>query len=66
MANDDAIKRLGRPRTKEAKSSVSSWIPATSHERLASISRRHDVSVSALVRRAVFLFLKDESSGPRE
>ena len=50
---------------KETASSVSTWMSARHHERLASIARRRDVSVSALVRRAVMIFLKDDSSGPQ-
>jgi hypothetical protein len=62
---DDAIpqRKRGRPRAKEQMSAVSTWIPARQHERLASIARRQGVSVSRAVKHAVFLFLKDDSSG---
>ena len=44
----------GRPRViKEETSSVTAWVSARHHERLSSLARRHDVSVSSLVRRAV-------------
>lgn len=63
--SERVIRRRGRPRIiKDAASSVTTWMSARHHERLASIARRRDVSVSSLVRRAVLIFLKDESSGP--
>jgi hypothetical protein len=56
-------RKRGRPRVQEPRSSVSTWIPSQAHDRLASIARSNDVSVSAVVRRVVFLFLKDDRSG---
>jgi len=59
-------RKRGRPRViKDSASSVTTWISSRHHERLASIARRHDKSVSSVVRRAIFLFLKDDSSGPQ-
>ena len=62
----DAIpqqRKRGRPRIIKDASSVTAWVPARHHDRLSSIARRHDVSVSTLVRRAIFIFLNDETSG---
>ena len=63
--SEPLARKRGRPRIiKDTASSVTAWVSAHHHERLSSIARRRDVSVSALVRRAVLIFLKDESSGP--
>jgi hypothetical protein len=62
----DAIpqRKRGRPRViKDSASSVTAWVSTRHHDRLSSIARRHDVSVSALVRRAIFIFLNDDTSG---
>ena len=53
----------GRPRVEDPKSTVATRLPTRHHDRLVSIARRNDVSVAAVVRRAVFLFLKDDSTG---
>lgn len=55
----------GRPRVSEPQTAISAWIPAKYHDRLARIAIRNDVSVSAVVKNAIVLFLKDDSSGPR-
>ena len=58
-------RKRGRPRIiKDSAASVTTWISTRHHERLSSIARRHDRSVSSVVRRAIFLFLKDDNSGP--
>jgi len=57
-------RKRGRPRSAEPLSSLSTRIPPQQHERLASIARRQDKSVSELIRGVVFLFLTDDSSGP--
>ena len=60
------FQRRGRPFVSEARSSVSTWIPARYHDRLIRIAQRNEVSVSAVVRGAIVLLLKDESSGPSQ
>lgn len=66
---DDAIpqhRKVGRPRVKEPRSSVSAWVPSRYHDRLTRIALRQGVSVSRVVKRAIVVFLKDESTGPQE
>lgn len=53
-------KKRGRPRAKEARSTVSSWILAKHHEQLAEVARRNSVSVSEHVRRILVLSLQDQ------
>lgn len=57
-------RKRGRPRVSEPRSAVSTRIPLRHHDKLATIANRHGRSVSSIVRRAIFLFLKDETSGP--
>lgn len=54
--NDDAPKR-GRPRAPEPGSTVSTWVPSTTHDRLIEIANRRGESVSSLVRRLLILRL---------
>ena len=56
---EEERKKRGRPRAKEARSTVSSWILAKHHEQLADVARRNSVSVSAYVRRVLVLSLQD-------
>ena len=61
-------RRRGRPegtkRIAEPRSHVSTWIPVTHHDRLSRIAIRHGMSVSKVVKRAILIFLKDDTSGP--
>ena len=61
----DAIpqRKRGRPRVSEPRSAVSTRIPARHHDKLASIAIRHGRSVSSVIRHAIFIFLKDDTSG---
>lgn len=63
--NSAAFRKRGRPRAIEEHSKLSTWVPAAQHDRLIAIARARDVSVSSLVKRAVVLFLRDDSSGPQ-
>lgn len=47
----------GRPRVDEARSSVSTWVPASYHDRLIRIAQAQDKSVSAVVRQLLILRL---------
>lgn len=61
-------RRRGRPvgtRSAEPSSVVAARIPNRYHDRLSRIAVRHGVSLSKVVRRAIFVFLRDESTGPR-
>lgn len=46
----------GRPRVHEPRATVSTWVPATLHDRLVKMAEQHtDGNVSALVRRLLIL-----------
>lgn len=53
-------KKRGRPRAKEARSTVSSWVLARHHEKLAEVARQEEVSVSAYVRRVLMVSLQED------
>jgi hypothetical protein len=42
--------RGGRPRAKEAGSSVSAWVPTSAHDRLIQVAKAQDKSVSEVVK----------------
>jgi hypothetical protein len=44
----------------QARASVSTWLPAPDADRLIEVARRHDVSVSAMLRRFVIIQLRAE------
>lgn len=46
----------GRPRVEEPRASVSTWLPATAHDRLIRIANQRETSVSDVVRQAVIIF----------
>jgi hypothetical protein len=57
-------KKRGRPRVSEPRSSVSTWVPASYHDRLIEMASAKDISVSMLVRSMLMLQLrKKESNG---
>lgn len=43
-------RQRGRPRVEEPRSSVSTWLPASYHDRLIEMAKQRDQSVSSLVR----------------
>jgi predicted DNA-binding ribbon-helix-helix protein len=45
--------RRGRPRGTVPGSAVTTWVPTEFHDKLSEIARRHDVSVSSLVRKVL-------------
>lgn len=47
----------GRPPAAEPRTSVSTWLPASYHDRLIRVARQQDVSVSAVVRQLLILRL---------
>lgn len=49
----DGPRRRGRPRLPEPKSTVSTWVWATHHDKLIEMAKAREVSVSALVREIV-------------
>ena len=51
-------RRRGRPRCEEPRSSVSTWVPASYHDRLIKMAQNNDVSVSRLVRSLLMIQLK--------
>ena len=42
--------RRGRPRVTEPRSTVSTWVPASAHDRLIQLAKEHEVSVSEMVK----------------
>lgn len=48
----------GRPRVAEPRSTVSTWLPASYHDRLIRMANQQDVKVSALVRQLLVLRLR--------
>lgn len=46
----DEKKPRGRPKVNETSTSVSTWVPASTHDRLIQLARQQDKTVSALVR----------------
>ena len=52
---EPAAKRRGRPRVVEPRSTVSTWVPASYHDRLVKMANQRDVSVSMLVRSLLML-----------
>jgi hypothetical protein len=51
-------RKRGRPRVEEPRSSVSTWVPASYHDRLIKMAEQKDVSVSMLVRSLLMIQLK--------
>lgn len=48
----------GRPRNAEPSATVSTWVPATTHDRLIEVAKRQGCSVSEMVRRVLVLTLR--------
>lgn len=48
----------GRPRVEEPHATVSTWLPASYHDRLIQLANQQEVKVSALVRTLLILRLK--------
>lgn len=59
METEPIVRKRGRPRVPEPRSSVSTWITTREHDRLCDIARRRGVSVSSLVRRVIVLTFKE-------
>jgi hypothetical protein len=53
-----APRRRGRPRVDQPRTSVSTWVPATLHDRLIEQANRAELSVSEYVRRVLIVRLK--------
>jgi len=48
-------KRRGRPRVAEPRSSVSTWVPVSLHDRLIAVASAREISVSELVRESIVI-----------
>lgn len=48
----------GRPRVEEPHATVSTWLPAGTHDRLIELAKREEQSISATVRQLLILRLK--------
>lgn len=48
----------GRPRVEEQRSTVSTWLPASQHDRLIRLANQQEKSVSALVRSLLLLRIR--------
>lgn len=46
-------RRRGRPPVEEPRSSVSTWLPVSLHDRLISVASAREISISELVREAI-------------
>lgn len=57
-------RRRGRPRVNEPRSSVSTWVPASYHDRLIKMAQNNDVSVSSVVRSLLMMQLRTEKRRP--
>ena len=51
-------KRRGRPRVAEPRSSVSTWLPVSVHDRLISIASAREISISELVRESIVITIQ--------
>ena len=51
------VRQRGRPRVAEPRASVSTWVPATLHDRLIQVANREELSVSEYVRKVLVLQL---------
>jgi hypothetical protein len=49
--------RRGRPRVKDATVPVTTWVPRSTFDRLTAYARKHDESMSAILRNMVILRL---------
>lgn len=62
QVSDDSLfvagRKRGRPRVNEPRSSVSTWVPQSYHDRLIKMAEQKDVSVSMLVRSMLILQIK--------
>lgn len=48
-------RRRGRPPVAEPRASISTWMPASTHDKLIALAKRDEVSISALVRSLLIL-----------
>jgi len=51
-------RRRGRPRVEEPRSSVSTWLPVSVHDRLISIASAREISISELVRESIVITIQ--------
>ena len=51
-------RRRGRPRASEPRSSVSTWLPVSVHDRLISIASAREISISELVRESIVITIQ--------
>ena len=61
VVGGESKRRRGRPRVSEPRSSVSTWVPASYHDRLIEMANQKDVSVSMLVRSMLMLQLRKKT-----
>lgn len=54
----NATSRRGRPRVTQPRSSVSTWVPTTYHDRLIKMANAQDTTVSSLVRQIIVIQLR--------
>lgn len=50
-------KKRGRPRVSEPRSTVSTWVTVSQHDRLVRLADQHGVSVSTVVKSLVMITL---------
>jgi hypothetical protein len=51
------VPKRGRPRVADANVKLTTWIPRSSYDRIAELARKHDVSMSGVLRNMVILRL---------
>lgn len=51
-------RRRGRPPVEEKRSSVSTWVPVSLHDRLIEVASAREISISELVREAIVITIQ--------
>lgn len=54
-------RKRGRPQVQERRSSVSTWVPASVHDKLIELASAREISVSELVRQAIVITIQPPS-----
>jgi hypothetical protein len=57
MADTKEPRQRGRPKVDEPRASVSTWLPASEHDRLIKLAQKHEQSISSMVRSLLMLKL---------
>lgn len=55
-------RRRGRPPVEEKRSSVSTWVPVSLHDRLIEVASQREISISELVREAIVITMEPKKT----